>query len=89
MNGVEGGKGVCYQWEEKDQCSKRDKCSFRHESDDRAQKPTPKAATPSEPSRHEVEVCRGKEVSEAKVITVPFFDNRADVIERFLHEIAL
>ena len=29
---------------------------------------------------HEVEVCRGKEVSEAKVTVGPFFDNRADVI---------
>ena len=29
---------------------------------------------------HEVEVCRGKEVSEAKVTMVPFFDNRADII---------
>ena len=29
---------------------------------------------------HEVEVCRGKEVSEAKVTLGPFFDNRADVI---------
>ena len=29
---------------------------------------------------HEVEVCRGREVSEAKVIMGPFFDNRADII---------
>ena len=49
-SGVEGGKGVCYQWKEKGQCSKGDQCSFRHESNDRAQKPTPKAATLSEPS---------------------------------------
>ena len=34
---------------------------------------------PSHPS-HEVEVCRGREVSEAKVTVVPFFDNRADII---------
>ena len=27
---------------------------------------------------HEVEVCRGREVSEAKVTMGPFFDNRAD-----------
>ena len=32
------------------------------------------------PRCHEVEVRRGKEVSEAKVTMVPFFDNRADVI---------
>ena len=29
---------------------------------------------------HEVEVCRRKEVSKAKVTMVPFFDNRADII---------
>ena len=52
--GVEGGKGICYQWKEKGQCSKGDKCSFRHESNDRAQqKPIPKAATPSEPSMND------------------------------------
>ena len=34
--GVERGKGTCYQWKEKDQCSKGDKCSFWHESNDRA-----------------------------------------------------
>ena len=34
---------------------------------------------PSHPC-HEVEVCRGREVSEAKVTIGPFFDNRADII---------
>ena len=29
---------------------------------------------------HEVELCRGREVSEAKVTMGPFFDNRADII---------
>ena len=29
---------------------------------------------------HGVEVCRGREVSEAKVTMVPFFDNRAATI---------
>ena len=39
LSGVEGGKGMCYQWKEKGQCSKGDQCSsFRHESDDSAQK---------------------------------------------------
>ena len=50
LSGVEGGKGVCYQWKEKGLFSKGDQCSFRHESNDRARKPTPKAATSSEPS---------------------------------------
>ena len=34
--GFEGGKGTCYEWKEKGQCSKGDKCSFWHESNDRA-----------------------------------------------------
>ena len=29
---------------------------------------------------HEIEVCRGKAVSDAKVTMGPFFDNRADII---------
>ena len=29
---------------------------------------------------HEVEVCQGRDVSEAKVIMGPFFNNRADII---------
>ena len=48
--GVEGGKGICYQWKEKGQCSQGDQCSFRHESNDREQKPEHNAATPSEPT---------------------------------------
>ena len=36
--GVEGGKGICYQWQEKGQCSQGDRCSFRQEAQDRAQK---------------------------------------------------
>ena len=31
-------------------------------------------------SYHEVEMCRGREVSEAKVTMGPFFDNRAQII---------
>ena len=39
---------------------------------------------------HEVEVCRGKEVSRAKVILVSFFNNRAHILlERWMYEIAL
>ena len=34
---------------------------------------------PSHPS-HEVEVCRRRDVSKAKVTMVPFSDNRADII---------
>ena len=28
---IERGKGICYQWKEKGQCSQGDRCSFRHE----------------------------------------------------------
>ena len=38
-SGVEGGKGTCDQWKKKGQCSNGDQCSFRHETQDRAQKP--------------------------------------------------
>ena len=61
--GVEGGIGICYQWKEKGQCSKGDQCSFWHESNDRAQKPEPNAATPSEPS-----MSRGRSVSKRRSI---------------------
>ena len=59
LSGVERGRGVCYQWKEKGQCSKGNRCSFRHESNDRAQ-PTPKAEPPSEPQSSKT---RGRSVS--------------------------
>ena len=83
LSGVEGGKGICYQWKEKVQCLQGDRCSFRHETQDRPWKPEHTPATPSE-LYHEVEVCRGREVSEAKVTTGLFFDNRADIIWKVL-----
>ena len=72
MSGVEGGKGTCYQWKENGQCSKGDQCSFRHESNARAQNPDHNAATPSEPSN--TRSIRGKSNHGA------IFDNRADII---------
>ena len=63
LSGVEGGKGFCYQWKEKGQCSKGDQCSFRRESDDHATKPTPKAAPPSEPS-----MTRGRSASRKRSV---------------------
>ena len=30
--GVERGKGICFQWKEKGQCSQGDRYSFRHET---------------------------------------------------------
>ena len=48
--GVDGGKRTCYQRKEKDQCSQGDRCSSRHTTQDRAQKPEHTAAAPSEPA---------------------------------------
>ena len=56
-------KVLCYQWKEKGPCSQGDKCSVRHESNDRAQKTEHTAATPSEPT-----VSRGRSVSRKRCI---------------------
>ena len=61
--GVEGGKGICYQWKEKSQCSQGDRCSFRHEAQDGAKKPEHTAASPSEPT-----LSRGRSVSRKRSI---------------------
>ena len=63
LTGVDGGKGICDQWEEKGQCSQGDRCSFRYESQDRAHKPERTAATPCEPN-----LSRGRSVSVKKSI---------------------
>ena len=70
--GVEGGKGISYQWKEKGQCSQGSQCSFQNESNDRAQKPEHTAARLLTHQCHKVEVFRGTEVSEAKVPKDPF-----------------
>ena len=36
LSAVERGKGICYQWKSKGQCSMRDQRGFRHENNDRA-----------------------------------------------------
>ena len=67
---------MCHQWKDKGQCSKGDRCSFRHESNDRAKKPNHNAATLSEPSMSRGRSkCVEEEISEAKVTMVPFFHN--------------
>ena len=43
QRGVGRGQGECFQWNVKGQCSRKDKCSFRHDEDKRA-KLTPKTA---------------------------------------------
>ena len=63
LSDVEGGKGICHQWKEKGQCSQGDRCRFRHETQDRAQKPEHTVATPSEPS-----LSRGRSVSRTRSI---------------------
>ena len=80
LTSVERGKGICYQWEEQSQCSQGDRCSFRHENPRSCAKKqnTLPPHFLSQPY-HEVEVCRGREVSEAKVTMVPFFDDRAGI----------
>ena len=78
--GVEVGKGICYQWKEK--------TSVRKETD-AVSGTRPKIVRKKQNTLpphllshqwHEVEVCRGREVSEGKVTMDPFFDNRADFI---------
>ena len=69
----------------KGQCSKGDQCSFRHESNDRSQKPQSKAATPSQPS-----MSWGRSVS--KKWSIQGKGNHGTVqmlFERYLHAIAL
>ena len=75
LSGVEGGKDIFLQWKEKGQCSKGDQCSFRHESNDRAQKPEPKAATPSDPS-----MSRGRSVS--KKTSIQGKSNRGAILRQ-------
>ena len=60
---VEEGKGICYQWKGKGQCSQGNRCSFRHETRDPAQKREHTAATPSEPT-----ASRGRSVSRQRSI---------------------
>ena len=83
--GVEGGKGICYQWKEQGKVFRKETVAvsaMRKRSCAKTQNTLP-PQLPSQPY-HEVEVCRGRQVSEAKVTMVPFFDNRADIIRRVL-----
>ena len=77
--GFKGGKGSCCQWKEKGQCSQGDRCSFRHETQDRAQKPEHTAATPSEPALSRGRSVSGKRSIRGKSIH-PVLDNRAEII---------
>ena len=57
------GESICCQWKEKASCSKRDQCSFRHDTHDREQKPEHIAATLSEPT-----ISRGRSLSRKRSI---------------------
>ena len=63
------------EWKEKSQCSKGNQCSFWHESNDRARKPTPNAATLSEPS-----MTRSRGVSRKRSITGK--SNHGDILRQ-------
>ena len=74
MSGVEGGKGTCYQWKEKGQCSKGTSAVSVMKSNDRAQqKPSPNAATLSDPVEE-------KKYQGQEVILLSFFDIHADAV---------
>ena len=51
-------RGQCSLWKAIGQCSRGDKCSFRHNGHERA-KPTPKTAPPSLPSASKIKNLRG------------------------------
>ena len=76
LSGVERGQRVCYQWKAKGQCSRGDKCSFRH-YDDKCAKPTAKTLHPLNHQNQEEEVRREKRASEARVHLGSSLDSRA------------
>ena len=66
--------------ERKKASSQGDRCSFRHVTQDRAQKPEHTAATLSEPALSRGRSVSGREASEAKVTMDPFaakFEDRS------------
>ena len=60
---LKGEKAFATSGKKKASVRKGGQCSFQHESDDRAPKPTPKAAPPSEPS-----ITRGRSVPRKRSI---------------------
>ena len=77
FSGVKRGKGICYQWKEKGPVFAR-RPATRPKIVRKNQNTLPPHLL-SQPY-HEVEVCRGSEVSEAKETMIPFVDNRANMI---------
>ena len=77
--GVDGGKGTCYQWKKKPVFARRPLQFPPRSPRSCTKKNTLPPRLLSQPYQ-KVEVCRGREVSEAKVTMGPFFDNRAALI---------
>ena len=76
---------VCYQWKAKGQCSREDKCSFRHDGDERA-KPTPKTAPPFEPpTQRGSSASRKKELESQESVWEVRSTAAQKFIERYLH----
>ena len=80
LSGVEGGKGICYQWKEKGPVFESRPMQFPMRVTIVRENQNPKPPHLLSHQCHEVEVCQGKDVFEAKATMVPFFDNRADMI---------
>ena len=89
LSGVERGRGVCYQWKEEANVQGETnavsgmRVTIMHKN--RHRKPPHHLS----PLCHEVEVCRGKEVSQANATLVWFFDNRADIVWKVLARVCL
>ena len=76
LTGVEGGKGICYQWKEKTSARRETSAVPSMRVTIVRKNPEHNAATPSEPTVPRGR-CRRKKVSKAKATMMPFFDNRA------------
>ena len=70
-------QGVCCQWKAKGQRSRGDRCSFRHDVDERANRHQ-KPLHPLSHRHQEVEVLREKGISEAGVRLRRPIDSRAE-----------
>ena len=88
QRGVERGQGECCKWKAKGQCSRGDKCSFRHDEDKRA-KPTPRTTPPSETPTHRGRSASQKESQEPESIWEFRSTAVQRLLERYLHQITL
>ena len=77
LSGIEREQGVFDQWKAKGQCSRGDKCSFQHDSDERAKSTQKKPLHILSHQHKEVEVRRERGASEAGVCLGSPTDSRA------------